>query len=756
MSANSITDIDLELAIARHPLTIAPTAWVVEAINLMSAGSTSCSFTCEINTELEVTLAHPHSSCVLVVLDHCLVGILTERDLVRLSATRPNLPEILIQEVMVSPVITLPIAEFTNLFVPLTIFQQHHIRHLPLVDEDGVVVGLLTHETLRQLLRPIDLLHLRLASEVMSTDVVRATLDTSIFAIAELMMLHQVSSVVIVEESETHQIPKGIITEQDIVHFLSLELDFTTIRAEKVMTSPVFSVPPDISLWSIRTLMQEHQINRVVVTDDQHRLLGIVTQTSLLNVLNPMEIYQMVETLEQKISRLESEKLELLKYQNSELERQVQERTSSLEVQVQRERLITEISTQIRSSLNLLEILSTAVDGVRAFLQCDRILVYQFESDGSGVVVAESVGENWVTSINNRIQDCCFQSAAKVVYSTGRTIAINNIHEAGYTECHIQLLEQYQVKANLVVPILVSGQMWGLLIGHHCAEYHTWDGNDLMLLNQISIQLAIAIQQATVYQEVQTELAERQKAEAALQEKRQFLSSIYDGIEQAVFTVDVLENGQFRFSAFNPACERLTGMLIAEMREKPPFPEIAKNFSTCIEAGVPICYEECISFQGKMTWWMTTLTPIQNAQAQIYRLVGTSIPITERKKMELALRESESRLAQLNQELEIKVEERTLQLRHLSDRLELALNAAEIGIWEWDIVNDRLIWDERMYDLYGIQPDDFQGNYQAWESRLHPDDLLTNRTAVQQAIAGEKDFKPEFRIILAGYNRQSD
>ncbi|MFM7405422.1 MAG: CBS domain-containing protein [Cuspidothrix sp.] len=231
----------LSQGIARHPLIISATAPVVEAIALMSAGQASCSFTCEIDSKTEAMLDHGQSSCVLVVEDNRLVSIITERDLVRLSITQPNLADLLIAEVMISPVLSLEITEFTNLFVPLEIFQRHHIRHLPLVDKQGAIVGLLTHASLRKLLRPIDLLHLRVASEVMTTNVVHTSRTATVAEITELMTKHRVSSVVIVDTVEDGLIPVGIVTERDIVQFSALELDFTTIQAQTVMSTPVFT-----------------------------------------------------------------------------------------------------------------------------------------------------------------------------------------------------------------------------------------------------------------------------------------------------------------------------------------------------------------------------------------------------------------------------------------------------------------------------------------------------------------------------------
>ncbi|AFZ56688.1 PAS domain S-box protein [Anabaena cylindrica FACHB-243] len=722
MAGTILTAIDLEPAISRQPLTIAPTACVVEAITLMSAGGTNCSFSCEINAEAELILAHAQSSCVLVVENNQLMGIITERDLVRLSSQGINLAGLTISEVMVSPVLTLEASEFTNLFVPLNLFQRHHIRHLPLVNKQGTVLGLITPESLRQLLRPIDLLHLRVASEVMTTEVIHTQPTATIFEVTQLMTANRVSSVVIVIANEQRLIPVGMITERDIVQFLALELDFSTIQAQTVMSTPVFSVGGDISLWSVRMLMQERQINRVVVTDEENSLLGIVTQTSLLNVLNPMEIYRMVETLEEKVSRLESEKLELLQTRNKQLERQVTERTTALEVQIERERLLTKTSTQIRSSLNLQEILSTTVTEVRKFLKCDRILVYQFQPDWSGIVVAESVGEGWAASIAHCIEDTCFQQQIIEMFSSGQTIAIDNIHKTGYAECHVQLLERYQVKANLVVPILVSGQLWGLLIGHHCADYRHWDTTDLTLLDKIAIQLAIAIQHATAHQKAQTELAERQKAEAALREKEEFLRGIYEGIEQAVFTIDVLENGEFRFLTFNPACERLTGMLTQEMQGKSPKTAIKQNYTDCVQAGVPICYEESIFFQGSITWWITTLTPIKDASDRIYRIVGTSTPITERKQTELALLQSQSRLAE-------------------------AQRVAKIGNWEFDIETEKITWSAELFRILRRDPSLGEPTYVENLQLYHPEDAEKLHQAVERTIYQGESYQLQLRAL---------
>ena len=86
-------------------------------------------------------------------------------------------------------------------------------------------------------------------------------------------------------------------------------------------------------------------------------------------------------------------------------------------------------------------------------------------------------------------------------------------------------------------------------------------------------------------------------------------------------------------------------------------------------------------------------------------------------------------------------------LLHASERLSLALHAGGIGIWELDLVNNNLIWDEQMFHLYGIAPDQFGGTYEAWRAGVHPEDLQQGEAELQMALRGEKEFDTEFRVV---------
>ncbi|WP_228056087.1 PAS domain S-box protein [Microcoleus sp. LEGE 07076] len=191
---------------------------------------------------------------------------------------------------------------------------------------------------------------------------------------------------------------------------------------------------------------------------------------------------------------------------------------SILRQQLKRERLVVGMLERIRSSLNLAEILTKAVAEVRQFLDTDRTIIYRFNPDWSGFVAVESVGENWRSLRGITINDSCFQSSYAASYQQGRTVVVDDIYQAGLAECHINLLSQFQVRANLVVPILQGENLWGLLIAHECAGRRRWLEIEVECLKQISVQLAIAIQQSTLFEQAQIEIADRKQAESALLE----------------------------------------------------------------------------------------------------------------------------------------------------------------------------------------------------------------------------------------------
>ena len=109
-------------------------------------------------------------------------------------------------------------------------------------------------------------------------------------------------------------------------------------------------------------------------------------------------------------------------------------------------------------------------------------------------------------------------------------------------------------------------------------------------------------------------------------------------------------------------------------------------------------------------------------------------------------------LEDLNQQLEQEIAERRqaeAELRELSTRLNLALEVIGIGIWDWDITHNTLTWDSRFYELYGTTPEAFEGDYEAWARRLHPEDRPLAEASIHLALVDEAVYDIEFRVIHA-------
>jgi DNA-binding response OmpR family regulator len=186
----------------------------------------------------------------------------------------------------------------------------------------------------------------------------------------------------------------------------------------------------------------------------------------------------------------------------------------------QQQILISAIALRMREFLNLEDISNAVVKEVRQFINADRATIYQFNPDMSGKIVAEDIVSPWLSCLNIQVKDTCFRENLGGAYCEGRVFVANDIYAANLTDCHIKLLERFQVRANLVVPILLPNveqrTLWGLLILHQCSAPRVWEETDIQLLQQLSVQLAIAIKQAIAYQQVQTELAERKRVETLL------------------------------------------------------------------------------------------------------------------------------------------------------------------------------------------------------------------------------------------------
>lgn len=311
----SFTSPDLETAIDREPLIISPDTSLVEAIALMGkVRNLSCEMASDPTTSEFTIPERNHSGCALITVGSRLLGILTERDIVRLTAEKLVFETVTVADVMTQPVITLAHSNFRDIFAALFLFRRYRIRHLPVIDEADRLLGVISPETIRQAMRPANLLKLRRVRDVMSKNIVHAPATDTVLSVAQLMAESRVSCVIITEADEEEEIllPVGIITERDILQFQSLQTRLDNIEAGQVMSTPLFLLSPEDSLLAAHQEMQRRRVRRLVVSWNWGQGLGIITQTSMLRIFDPMEMYGTIEALQSTVQQLKREKAELI------------------------------------------------------------------------------------------------------------------------------------------------------------------------------------------------------------------------------------------------------------------------------------------------------------------------------------------------------------------------------------------------------------------------------------------------------------
>ncbi|MEH2372877.1 PAS domain S-box protein [Nostoc sp.] len=224
----------------------------------------------------------------------------------------------------------------------------------------------------------------------------------------------------------------------------------------------------------------------------------------------------------------------------------------ALRESAERERAIAQVIQRMRQTLDLETIFAATTQELRQVLNCDRVVVYRFNPHWSGEFVSESVSNGWISLIEEHNND---SNLTEGVLQDGRCLAkildsVNNqlenpdlqaipgatflcvpdIYNAGFHPIYINLLERFQAKAYIIVPIFYGSQLWGLLASYQNSACRQWKAEEVNIVVQIGNQLGVALQQAQLLAQTQRQSQALQDAviiaDAANRAKSEFLANM--------------------------------------------------------------------------------------------------------------------------------------------------------------------------------------------------------------------------------------
>ena len=229
--------------------------------------------------------------------------------------------------------------------------------------------------------------------------------------------------------------------------------------------------------------------------------------------------------------------------------------------------------------------------------------------------------------------------------------------------------------------------------------------------------------------ELHREIAERRKAEEALWQSEQLYQQIALNASDVLYICHRAEGriecfGQidnvlgYEEGQFPRTVQAWTESIHPEDRQR-----VKDELEESCRSGQAFHAEYRIARQdGTYLYWSDRGRPIYDYKGTVSKFIGACTNITERKLSEEAL-------------------------RLVSNRLTMAARAANLGVWEWDIVGNKLLWDESMYQIYGQDPEQCSATFQTWEACLHPQDKQRTIGELQQALDGVRDFHTGFRVL---------
>jgi two-component system, OmpR family, sensor histidine kinase VicK len=349
-----------------------------------------------------------------------------------------------------------------------------------------------------------------------------------------------------------------------------------------------------------------------------------------------------------------------------------------LRQQQQRVDLFSDVTLKIRQSLQLKDILHTTVTEVQRILKADRVLIYQVLPDHTGRTISEAVLPDYPALMHVEFPEEVFPVDYHQLYAQGRVRAIANVHDpaAGLADCLVKFIEQFGIKAKLIVPIvqtlnvhsyshrlghplghpLGQNHLWGLLIAHQCRSARQWAEFELELMQQLTDQISIALSQAQLLehledlvdvrtaelqnanQSLQQEINSRLQAEATLRQREEQLRLITNALPVLIAYVDDQQRYRFNNQAYDDWLGQSPATLYGETLEQVWGKDCYRRMEAHVGAalsGQTVTYETDIVLKdGRVRSVETTYIPHHDHDKTIQGFFEVTSDISDRKALE--------------------------------------------------------------------------------------------------------------------------
>ncbi|HYW19515.1 MAG TPA: PAS domain S-box protein [Nodularia sp. (in: cyanobacteria)] len=712
-------------AIDQHPLTISPNSYVVDAIILMSQEPRINSSPTDSKNALVYSTANSQvNTCVLVVDQGQILGIFTNKDVIRITASRINLSQVTMAEVMVQPVITLTQCHFQDIFTALSLLRQHHISHLPILDQQGQLVGLVSEKTLLQTLAPVNSVVEPLPSNLQPANCpTQAQLQKWCDApqTAQVMQMYEELEQTFAEVQAVEETLRQQNAELAVAHEI--------VDLERQRYQDLFEFAPHGYLVTDATgvIEEANHVAATLLRVQQNYLVGkplvlFISEQDRQNFITQLQTLEQIEDWEIHLqprnnlsfpaslragaiykqgkvvgwrwllcdisARKQAEKA--LSQAKDELEIRVEERTHELFVanEFLQQQFIKRKS--VEDSLRQSEKL------YRQLVETQTDLIIRIDLQGritfANTVVCQALGQQLEELIGQPVFDFFYADD------------LPQIRE----HMSIVISPPYHLMTDERRLLTVNGMRW-----------LQW--NVTAIQNQSG--------EVVELQGVGRDTTERKQMESDLQKSDEKFRHFAEHTQAVIWMSSPDLSQSFYIS---PAYEKIWHRSCQSLINQPDswietvHPDDRDRVMANIQKhlrdkSTDIEYRICRP-DGSIRWIWDRGFSIYNQEGEVEYNAGFAEDITERKQIEDSLRSSE-------------------------ERLTLALEATQMGIWDWDLRSNQVIFSANMALLYGL-PD--SGGCQSLEEffkLVHPEDLEPLSEVITSSIVQRGVFKSEFRVV---------